>query len=196
MPSSEVYAANDVVLLDICTRHQYSARFQYYIWAQLWPSPVWSASRRQCEPRPEFHYLPPFVDHPQTFSQTGGDSCRTQHPHAVPSAEPRDLVGRGMPPWHPWRPYPTSSCGACPAPVPEARCHASFGAGPCRGYCRHVRGARAQPRRGMAQAFHIVTLSATRELISLDIRDASRHDWSISSNLSLQTSQCSVISGL
>lgn len=30
--------------LDICTRPQYSTRFQYYIWAQLWPLPVWSAS--------------------------------------------------------------------------------------------------------------------------------------------------------
>src|SRR6266511_2313551 len=51
------------------------------------------------------------------------------------------------------------------------------------------------PRRGVAQAFHIVTLSANWDPISLDIRDASRHDWSIS-NLSLQTSQSSLISCL
>jgi len=62
----------------------------------------------------------------------------------------------------------------------------------CGGYCRAVRGARAQPqaRRGCWR----VPLGA-REPISLDIRDASRHDWSIS-HLSLQTSQCSVISYL
>jgi hypothetical protein len=44
-------------------------------------------------------------------------------------------------------------------------------------------------RDASTQAFHIITLSATRELISLDIRDASRHDWSIS-HLCLQTAPC------
>jgi len=47
MSSSEVYAADDVMLLDIFARYQRSERFQRRVWAQLWPSPVWSTSRRR-----------------------------------------------------------------------------------------------------------------------------------------------------
>ncbi len=47
MCSSEVCAADDVMLLDIFARYQRSERFQRRVWAQLRPSPVWSTSRRK-----------------------------------------------------------------------------------------------------------------------------------------------------
>ena len=47
MSSSAICAADDVMLLDIFARYQRSERFQRHVWAQLWPSSVWSTSRRR-----------------------------------------------------------------------------------------------------------------------------------------------------
>src|SRR5262245_15287304 len=56
---------------------------------------------------------------------------RLRHDRALMPSErgPLRRLARGMPTRHPSQPYPNSSCGACPALVPEAWRHAGPGVG-------------------------------------------------------------------
>ena len=130
------------------------------MWAQLSPSPVWSAS-----PAIGLNYFPewfPALDVEPHLVSRHDHHLRMRHRNATLTAYsagaafrtstgqqpldeidtvtrlrhdralmPSEYVSPGAlpeacPPRYPWRPYPTSSFGACPAPVLEARCHASL----------------------------------------------------------------------